>query len=75
MDWSQVITILAANIAIFFGIIAIMVTLFLWVRSEAREDHRTLLSWTQQMMNTIQQENKEFHGKLCAIEERNKKCD
>lgn len=61
MDWTQVLTIVASNIA-----------LFLWVRSESRSDHRALEAWTKDMMTTIQTEMKDFHGKLCAIEERSK---
>ena len=62
MDWSQVLTIIASNIA-----------LFLWVRTESRADHRALETWTKEMLTAIQQEMKDFHGRLCAIEERNKK--
>lgn len=61
MDWTQVLTIVASNIA-----------LFLWVRTESRADHRALESWTKQMIIAIQQEMKDFHGRLCAIEERRK---
>lgn len=62
MDWAQVLTIVGSNIL-----------LFLWVRTESRADHRELESWTKNMIMTIQSEMKEFHGRLCAIEERGKK--
>ena len=61
MDWTQVLTIIASNLA-----------LFLWARSESRADHRALESWTKEMIGVIQQEIKDFHGRLCAIEERTK---
>jgi hypothetical protein len=38
-------------------------------RSESSADRRDLLS----LMRQIQEEMKDFHGRLCAIEERNKK--
>ena len=62
MDWTQVLTIVGSNIV-----------MFLWVRTESRADHRALENWTKEMMTTIQTEIKDFHGRLCAIEERNKK--
>ena len=61
MDWSQVLAIMGSNLA-----------LFLWVRSESRADHRELESWVKDMMQAIQAEMKDFHGRLCAIEEKNK---
>ncbi len=62
MDWTQALTIVASNIA-----------LFLWARTESRADHRALETWTKDMLGAIHQEMKDFHGRLCAIEERNKK--
>lgn len=75
MDWTQVLTIVAFNIG-----------LILWARSESRADYRHLeqktlemmagikseLQAIQQQVNAIQQEIKDFHGRLCAIEERRK---
>ena len=55
MDWSQVLTIVGSNIA-----------LFLWARSESRADFRHILS----MIDAIKEEMKDFHGRLCAIEEK-----
>ena len=59
MDWTQVLTLVASNVA-----------LFLWARSESRADTRMMLG----MIESIQKEIKDFHGRLCAIEEKNKKC-
>jgi hypothetical protein len=53
MDWTQVITIVGSNLA-----------LFLWARTESRADYRALEAWTKDMMATIQAEMKDFHGKL-----------
>lgn len=80
MDWSQ------------FGIFIItFVGLFIWNRTEAREDirhmdtklesNRNLImaihietrQLVQTMHNEIKEEMKDFHGRLCAIEEKNKR--
>jgi len=61
MEWTQVLAIIGSNIV-----------LFLWVRAESRADHRALENWTKTMLSSIQQEIKDFHGRLCAIEERNR---
>lgn len=53
MEWAQVLTILLAN----FG-------LFLWSRTETRNDYREIRS----LIDAIHQEMKDFHGRLCAIE-------
>lgn len=68
MDWSQVLTILGGNIA-----------LMLWCTRQARtdflhmdkkqEDHRRE---TTQIIKSIQEEIKDFHNRLCSIEERRK---
>lgn len=66
MDWTQVLTIIGSNIAF-------TLTLWLWSRSESREDHRALETWTKDMLSAIQAEMKDFHGRLCAIEENRRK--
>jgi len=55
----------SVELLILLGTIA---CLFLWNRSESREDMRRIES----IIESIHQEMKEFHGRLCAIEERNK---
>jgi hypothetical protein len=62
MDWSQVLAIIGGNAAIF-------IPMFFWLRTEANADRRDILN----VIREIQNEMKEFHGRLCAIEERNKK--
>lgn len=62
MDWIQFVTFMIANIVF-------TLTLWLWSRSESRSDMRTMLT----LLSAIQTEMKDFHGRLCAIEERNKK--
>ncbi len=66
MDWTQVLTIIVAN----FG-------LFLWIRSEGNSDRREHAADRRDILSMIREikdEMKDFHGRLCAIEERNKKC-
>lgn len=58
MDWTQVLTLFLANAG-----------LIIWFRSESRADHRQVID----LIVAIQAEMKDFHGRLCAIEERNKR--
>jgi hypothetical protein len=59
MDWSQVLTIIGANLVMMFGMLGITVTLFL--HANKRIDAA---------LEGISKEMKDFHGRLCAIEER-----
>lgn len=68
MDWSQVMTILGGNMA-----------LFLWAMRQARTDYLHLdrkleenRKETNSIVKAIQEEIKEFHNRICSIEERNK---
>ncbi len=62
MDWSQVLAIIGGNAGIFIPI-------FFWLRSEANADRRDIMNLLIEMKN----EMKDFHGRLCQIEERNRK--
>lgn len=62
MDWTQVFTILGTNLA-----------LFIWARTEASQDRRDMNSRLEAALKAISDEMKDFHGRLCAIEEKNKK--
>lgn len=62
MDWIQVLTIIGANLGV-----------FLWIRSETRNDMRTFETELRSWKNEINTEMKDFHGRLCAIEERGRK--
>lgn len=57
MEWLQLLTVVGANLA-----------MFMWARSEAREDQAEM----RMIMKSIQDEMKDFHGRLCAIEEKRK---
>lgn len=73
MDWTQVLTIIGSNIAF-------TLTLWLWSRSESRADIRAVNALveairadTKAFQEAVRVEMKDFHGRLCAIEERNRK--
>jgi len=55
-----------------FGILigngAIIIPLFLWNRSESRADARRC----EDLIEAIKDETKDFHGRLCMLEERRK---
>jgi hypothetical protein len=57
MEWIQLLTVVGANLA-----------MFMWARSEAREDQAEM----RMILKAIQDEMKDFHGRLCSIEEKNK---
>lgn len=65
MEWYHVLGIVLGNAAF-------MIPLFLWNRSESRSDYRHLESSMNANLLGIREEMKDFHGRLCAIEERNK---
>lgn len=69
MNPEQIFTIVAAIFGLLLGNAALIIPLFLWNRSESRSDSRMMLA----MIESIQTEMKDFHGRLCAIEERNRK--
>jgi len=72
MSWIQILVIAFGNMAWMFPV-------FIWVRSEARADARHFDQETKELrrdvvdiLRAIQNEMKDFHGRLCAIEERRK---
>ena len=56
--WVQVIAIIGSNLVIMLTFFGVSISLHNGIREEIRG---------------IQEEMKDFHGRLCAIEERNKK--
>ncbi len=57
-EWTQILVTIAAISA-----------MFLWNRSESNADRRELTS----VVKAIQEEIKDFHGRLCVLEERTRK--
>lgn len=71
IDW----TILLTGIGCIATIAGLNIALFSWLRTDIKEikteaaaDRRDLLT----LIREIKDEMKDFHGRLCAIEERNK---
>jgi hypothetical protein len=65
MEWTQFII-------MFLG----MLGLFAWNRAEARSDNRHMdnkMDAIRELTHAIHLEMKDFHTRLCAIEERNRK--
>lgn len=63
-------------LALILGNCALIIPLFLWNRAESRADIRHMdakLESTRELVRAIYDESKDFHARLCAIEERNKK--
>ena len=72
---TQIWTFIGISSALFVASIAIVVSLFIWNRSESRADIRHMdakLESTRELVRAIYDEMKDFHNRLCAIEERNK---
>jgi len=65
MDWTQILTVFAVIATNLGTIIALYCQMDKKLDEHRRETTSILLG--------IQQEIKDFHGRLCAIEERNKK--
>lgn len=61
MDWSQVLTLFFANAG-----------LIIWFRTESRADWRHMDNKLDASLQGIRDEMKDFHNRLCSIEERNK---
>ena len=63
MNWIQVLTIVFANVGL-------CLTLFLWIRKEANADRKEFTAECREFRRMWAQESKEFHGRLCTIEEK-----
>ncbi len=73
MDWTQIWTILGVSGGLFISAIGIIVSIFITlkgdikdIKTEAAADRRDIL----QLIRCIQEEIKDFHGRLCTLEER-----
>lgn len=65
MDWTQVLVILLT-----------IAGLFIWNRGESRADIRHMdakLESNRDLVNAIHMEMKDFHNRICIIEERNRR--
>ena len=59
MDWTQVMTIVGANMA-----------LFLWSVRQSRTDYLNCQKSIESFKDAMMKETKDFHGRLCSIEEK-----
>jgi hypothetical protein len=67
MEYSQVLTIVGTNIALILASLGTTITLFLWARHEAGEDRKIYSEDRKDILNlmrSIEQEMKDFHGRL-----------
>jgi hypothetical protein len=62
MDWMQFATFMIGNMVF-------TLSLWLWNRSESRQDMRAIVT----LISAINLEIKDFHGRLCALEEKLRK--
>ena len=60
-SWIQIISLFLANAG-----------LIIWFRAESRNDWRHMNAKLDANLKAIHEELKDFHGRLCAIEERKK---
>jgi len=68
MDWTHVLGIILGNAAW-------ILPMFFWVRSESRADIRHVenqIDSIRELTRAIHLEVKDFHGRLCALEEKRK---
>lgn len=77
MEWKEVIALMGA---VFIANMGVIIPLFLWTRSESNADRREYANERRDILQIIRNlqiemkdEMKDFHGRMCAIEERNKK--
>lgn len=72
MNWELIATSTIPVLALILGNAAFIIPMFLWNRSESRADYRHLEASVNANLKAIHDEMKDFHGRLCAIEERKK---
>ena len=70
MDWNQVLMIIGSNVALMVASIGVTISLFLWARTESKNVFRAMDAKIEANLLAIREEMKDFHGRLCAIEER-----
>lgn len=63
MEWYHILAMVLGNAAL-------ILPLWLWNRAESRSDQRHMEIWVKAALDGIRDEMKDFHGRLCAIEER-----
>ncbi len=69
MDWIQVLTIVGSNLAIMLTFFGVSIGLYVHIDRKIEEGRKE----TNEILRSIVEEMKDFHGRLCAIEEKSKK--
>jgi hypothetical protein len=76
MQWTEVLALMGA---VFVANMGVMIPMFLWNRAEANADRREMRAVAAEdrrdilmLIREIKEEMKDFHGRLCAIEEKKK---
>jgi hypothetical protein len=59
MEWTTILGIIVGNAALYLPV-------FFWMRAEANSDRRDIIN----LIVAIKDELKDFHGRLCTIEEK-----
>lgn len=72
MDWPQVLTIVGTNVALIGLSIGITISLFIHSDKKNQELIQAIQSDIKNFNEKWMEEQKIFHGRLCAIEERAK---
>lgn len=66
----MILTIIGANIALVVSSIGVAIALFLWSRAENRSDCRRIEGLITTIKDEVTKEMKDFHGRLCTLEEK-----
>lgn len=66
MDWLQFTILMFSVIGLFIA----NITVILWFRSESRDDWRHMDAKMDAFNGAFLKETKDFHGKLCRLEEK-----
>lgn len=73
MEFTAIVTVLG----VFIANVALIAPLFIWNRAESRADLRHMdskleiyIQAIREDIKAVHEEMKDFHGRLCAIEER-----
>ena len=75
MDWTQVLTIVGSNIALIMIVFGTTITIWIHMDSKTESNLKAIREDMKNFHQAMQIETKDFHGRLIAIEERNKNKD
>lgn len=73
MHWGEVLAIIGSNIALISWLRSDMKSFESKIEADMKSFENKIESKVDSIKEQIQQESRDFHGRLCAIEERNKK--